>query len=197
MSLPAHGLTITPTVDTDSAIQQRSGDRLADGFGDARGIGHPVLLERRGERHRRERATDTPDRGVEVVERKLLDLRCDLTTQPSEADCLVNDDRVGWFGAPSRSIVSMSNGCSVRGSMTSHSIPSPARTSAASIVSLAILPQATTVTSLPSRSTWAVPSGMTYDSSGTGPLTPSNRLCLTMTVGLSSRMHAVIRPFMS
>ena len=58
-------------------------------------------------------------------------------------------------------------------------------------------PHATTVTSLPARATLAWPSGIAYGSSGTSPVMPSSRLCLIMSVGLSSRMQAVINPFMS
>ena len=43
----------------------------------------------------------------------------------------------------------------------------------------------------------AWPSGIAYASSGTSPCMPSSRLCLIMMVGLSSRMHDVINPFMS
>ena len=76
--------------------------------------------------------TDSAHGRVEVVERLLLDLRRDLGAEAAEANRLVDDDRAVGLGAPTRSTVSMSSGCSVRGSMTSQSMPSPASVSAAS-----------------------------------------------------------------
>ena len=66
-------------------------------------------------------------------------------------------------------IVSSSSGSSVRGSTTSTEIPSFSASSAACIASGTIRPIATTVTSEPSRSTRALPSGIGSISSGTGP----------------------------
>ena len=91
----------------------------------------------------------------------------------------------------------MSRGCTVRRSITSQSMPSPASSSAAASASLAMRDQATSVTSWPCRVTRAAPSGISYSSSGTGPFAPSRRLCRTTTTGLSSRSAATSRPFMS
>src|SRR5687768_5810834 len=101
MSFPASGLTTIPTVDTGG---RRSGpgpgERAPDALGDAGGVGHVVLLERRAERHGRERRTDAADGRVEVVERDLLDLGRDLGPETREAHGLVDDD--GAVGAPGR-----------------------------------------------------------------------------------------------
>ena len=64
-------------------------------------------------------------------------------------------------------IVSMSSGASVRGSMISTLMPSAASASAASTARGTIDASATTVTSLPVRTTCASPNGIRYSSSGT------------------------------
>lgn len=57
-------------------------------------------------------------------------------------------------------IVSVSRGCTVRGSITSISTPSAASSSAAARASPTMRPRAITVTSLPWRAVCAWPSGM-------------------------------------
>ena len=58
------------------------------------------------------------------------------------------------------------------------------------------LPSATTVTSAPVRTTFAVPNGIVSDS-GAGPLTEYRRLCSRKMTGLSSRIEALSSPFAS
>ena len=98
MSLPASGLTMMPTADTPTlmpvrhSIRPRAGNDVADPRCDVGRRREVVLLERRAERHRRERRADAADRRVEVVERLLLDLGGDLGAEPAEAHGLVDDD---------------------------------------------------------------------------------------------------------
>jgi hypothetical protein len=70
-------------------------------------------------------------------------------------------------------IVSVSSGCSVRGSTTSTSSPSSASISAAASDSFTMREVATIVKFVPSRAIRALPSGTSYRSSGTTPCMPS------------------------
>ena len=90
--------------------------------------------------------------------------------------------RVDWSTTTSRPvfatdsrIVGRSSGASVRGSMTSALTPSAANWSAASSAFPSIHPSATIVTSLPSRTTFACPSGTTCSPSGTSPCSSVSR----------------------
>ena len=69
----------------------------------------------------------------------------------------------------------MSSGASVRGSITSASIPSPASVSAAASALPTIQPVATIVTSPPVRRTAASPNGTRYSPSGTSPCSSVSR----------------------
>ena len=93
-SLPAHGLTMMPTAGHAPVTAPSSGRASASRTPAAmsRGVGHVLALERRRERHRRERRADPTDRRVEVVERLLLDLRRHLGAEAAEAHRLVGDD---------------------------------------------------------------------------------------------------------
>ena len=143
-----------PSTSQRSASDQAPGratmSRIACSMSCGRRAGSAASSDR-AERHRRERCGDAPDRGIEVVEGLLLDLRGDLGAEPAEAHRFVDDDDAVGLLTDS-TIVSVSSGCSVRGSITSTSMPSAASFSAASNASLTMRPQATTVTSLPSRS---------------------------------------------
>ena len=66
---------------------------------------------------------------------------------------------------------SSSSGCSVRGSITSTEMPSSSAASAASSERCTSGPVAITVTSVPSRTVRALPSGIGSSSSGTSPFT--------------------------
>ena len=61
----------------------------------------------------------------------------------------------------------MSSGRTVRGSMTSQSMPCASRASAASSAKCTVRPMATIVTSAPSFMMRALPNGIVYSSSGT------------------------------
>ena len=69
----------------------------------------------------------------------------------------------------------MSSGCSERGSITSASIPSPARVSAAASALPTVQPVATIVTSEPARQIAASPIGTRYSPSGTSPCSSTSR----------------------
>ena len=69
----------------------------------------------------------------------------------------------------------MSSGCSVRGSMTSASIPSAASASAAASALPTVQPVATMVTSSPVRRIAASPNGTRYSPSGTSPCSSTSR----------------------
>ena len=69
----------------------------------------------------------------------------------------------------------MSSGASVRGSITSASMPSPASVSAACSALPTIQPVATIVTSEPLRRIEASPNGTRYSPSGTSPCSSASR----------------------
>src|SRR5690606_19854975 len=82
-------------------------------------------------------------------------------------------------------------------SITSALIPSLANSSAASKATFMIFPKETMVTSLPSFTTLAEPSGVKYSPSGTSPLSPyicSDSIKIT---GSSSRIADFNKPFAS
>ena len=66
----------------------------------------------------------------------------------------------------------MSSGATVRRSITSTEMPSPAKRSAAATASWTIRETDTTVTSVPGRTTAAVPMGTMWSDGGCGPLRP-------------------------
>ena len=104
----------------------RGGDDLVD----ARKV---CVLERAAERDRSERRADATDRRVQVVEGRGLHLRRDLGAEAAVLDRLVRNDEPA--GAPDGlHDRSRSSGTSVRGSITSASMPSSAasRSAAAS-----------------------------------------------------------------
>ena len=80
---------------TEGALQEkieREGlDASEDRNWDRRRVGQVHRLERRAERHRREGGGDPGDRGVEVVERVLLDERRNLGAKATKPHCLVCD----------------------------------------------------------------------------------------------------------
>ena len=66
----------------------------------------------------------------------------------------------------------MSSGATVRRSITSTEMPSPARRSAAATASCTIRETDTTVTSVPGRTTADVPIGTMWSAGGCGPFMP-------------------------
>src|SRR4029450_11056599 len=91
-----------------------------------------------------------------------------------------------------------SSGHVVRGSTTSASTPISSSIVAAPSATWTMLLVATREMSRPSRLMSATPNGMTYSSSGTGPLTVMEEILSSKTTtGLSSRIAALISPFAS
>ena len=139
-SLPALGLAMMPTVATGTSVP--GAHRGPHGVGHCGGVGDVRPLERGAERHRRERRAEPHDRRVEVVERRLLDLGGDLGADPAERARPRARRAPGWCADATRRSSSVSRGCTVRGSMTSHSrCPSPASCSAAVSASTTIRPR--------------------------------------------------------
>ena len=107
------------------------------------------VLERRAERDRGERRADAPDRRVEEVEGRRLACAAISAPKPpcSTASCATTSRPVRLTDS---TIVSRSSGTSVRGSITSASMPSSAaRRSAAASASWTRRERATIVTSSP------------------------------------------------
>ena len=92
---------------------------------------------------------------------------------------------------------SSSSGTSVRGSNTSTLIPCCCSSSATVSALGTMAPMATMVTSLPARFTAPCRAGTTKSPSGTSPWVKPRRPCSNTSTGLSSRMAALSRPFMS
>ena len=94
-------------------------------------------------------------------------------------------------------MVCVSSGLSVRGSITSSSMPSFSRIAAASRARGTMMEMAITVKCRPGRLTSALARGIVYRSSGTGPLVRYKSLCSMKTTGLLSRMAEMSSPLAS
>ena len=96
------------------------------------------------------------------------------------------------------SVVSTSQGASVRRSTTSSSYPSAAHASAASKAHDTPPPQLITVAAAPSLAMRAFPNGISYGVSGTGPLSERyKRLCSKKSTGFGSRIARASNPLAS
>ena len=84
----------------------------------------------------------------------------------------------------------------VRGSMTVQRMPSASSAVAAVLANCTMRPIGTTVTSVPSRTSFALPKGIAYGSSGTSSVSSHIALCSKKT-GSSSRIAWIIRPLAS
>ena len=94
-------------------------------------------------------------------------------------------------------MVSSSSGDTVRRSITSASMPSLARVSAAFKACTAVRLTPSNVTSLPGRATAALPMGTMCSPPGTSPFRVYMVMCSQKMTGSSSRMEAVSRPLAS
>ena len=105
------------------------------------------------------RGADAEHRRVELPEAVLCDVCRDLGTEARELHGLVATTTRCVF-ATDAAIVSVSSGTSVRGSTTSTLTPSGSSSRATLRACGTIAPSATRVTSVPARTTFAVPSSI-------------------------------------
>ena len=129
------------------------------------------------------------DRSVEIIERVFHHV-CEISapTDAKECDSSAITRRFVFF--TELTIVSISSGLIVRGSMTSTETSNSCWIfSAACNASGTVIERATIVQSVPSRFTSATPSGIVKSSSsGTSPFSPYIRSCSMKMTGLSSRI---------